>query len=44
MMQAHGLVGHSNAGLCKMNLSGELGAIKQMWLNKGGMATIIPLK
>ncbi len=27
-----------------MNSSGELGAIKQMWLNMGGVATIIPLK
>ncbi len=44
MMQAHGLVGHSNVGSCGMNSSGELGAIKQMWLNKGGVATIIPLK
>jgi hypothetical protein len=44
MMQAHGLVGHSNAGPWGMNSSGELGAIKQMWLNKGCVATIIPLK
>jgi hypothetical protein len=44
MMQAHRLVGHSNVGLCGMNSSGELGAIKQMWLNKGGVATISPLK
>jgi hypothetical protein len=27
-----------------MNLIGELGASKQMWLNNGGVATIIPLK
>ncbi len=28
--QARGLVGHSNAGLCRMNSRSELGAIKQM--------------
>ncbi len=27
-----------------MNSSGELGAMKQLWLNKGGVATIILLK
>jgi hypothetical protein len=42
--QARGLVGHSNTGLCRMNSSGELGAIKQTWLDKGSMATINPLK
>jgi hypothetical protein len=44
MMQEHGLVGHSNKGSCGMNSSGELGSIKQMWPNKGGVVTIIPLK
>jgi hypothetical protein len=44
MRQARGLVRHSYAGLCAMNSSGELSTIKQMWLNKGGMATIILLK
>ena len=42
--QARGLIGHSNAGLCGMNSSGSLGALKQVWLNEGGVATIIPLK
>ena len=42
--QARGLIGHSNAGLCGMDLSGLLGNLKQVWLNKGGVATIIPLK
>jgi hypothetical protein len=43
MTQEQGLVGHSNAGLCRMNSSSELSTIKQMWLNKGGIATIILL-
>ncbi len=42
--QARGLVGHSNAGSCGMDTAGEMGAVKQMWLNKGRVATIIPLK
>jgi hypothetical protein len=42
--QAHGLIGHSNAGLCGMDSSGSLGALKQVWLNEDGVATIIPLK
>ena len=25
-------------------MSGKMGAVKQMWLNEGGVATIIPLK
>ncbi len=25
-------------------MSGEMGAVNQMWLNEGGVATIIPLK
>jgi hypothetical protein len=29
------LIGHSNAGLCGMDLSGLLGALKQVWLNEG---------
>jgi hypothetical protein len=39
-----GLIGHSNAGPCGMDSSGLLRALKQVWLNKGGVATIIPLK
>jgi hypothetical protein len=42
--QASGLIGHSNVGLCGMDWSGSLGALEQVWLNKGGVATIIPLK
>jgi hypothetical protein len=38
------LMGHSNMGLGGMDMSGEMGAVNQMWLNKGGVATIIPLK
>jgi hypothetical protein len=37
-------MGHSNVGLGGMDMSGEMGAVDQMWLNKGGVATIIPLK
>ncbi len=42
--QARGCIGHNNAGPCRMDTTGELGAVKQMWLNEGGVATIIPLK
>jgi hypothetical protein len=42
--QACGLIGHINAGSCGMDSSGSLGALEQVWLNKGGVATIIPLK
>ena len=42
--QARGLIGHSNAGSCGMDSSGSLGALEQVWLNEGGVATIIPLK
>jgi len=41
--QARGLIGHSNAGSCGMDSSGSLGALKQVWLNEGGVAMIIPL-
>ena len=43
-VQEHGLVGHSYAGLCGMDTTGDMGAIKQMWLNEGGVAAIMPLK
>jgi hypothetical protein len=43
-VQECGLVGQSNAGLCGMDTAGDMGAIKQMWLNKGGVAAIVPLK
>ena len=42
--QARGLIGHSNAGLCRMDSSGSLGALTQVWFNEGGVAMIIPLK
>jgi len=42
--QASGLIGHSNAGPCGMDSSGSLGALEQVWLNEGGVVTIIPLK
>ncbi len=42
--ELRGLISHSNAGLCGMDSSGLLGALKQLWLNKGRVATIIPLK
>ena len=42
--QAHGLIGRSNAGLCGMDSSGSLGALEQVWLNEGRVATIILLK
>ncbi len=38
------LMGHSNMGSGGMEMSGEMGAVNQMWLNEGGVATIIPLK
>ncbi len=38
------LIRHSNAGSCGMDTAKEMGAIKQMWLNKGGVANIAPLK
>ena len=42
--QARGLISHSNAGSCGMDSSGSLGDLEQVWLNEGGVATIIPLK
>ena len=42
--QARGLMGHSNTGLCSMSSSGEMGALKKVWLNEGGVAIILPLK
>jgi hypothetical protein len=38
------LMGHSNMGSGGMEMSGKMGAVEQMWLNEGGVATIIPLK
>jgi hypothetical protein len=42
--EEHALVGHSNMGLGGMEMSSEMGAVEQMWLNEGGVVTIIPLK
>jgi hypothetical protein len=42
--QARGFIGHSNAGSCEMDSGGSLRALEQVWLNKGRVATIIPLK
>ena len=42
--ESRGLIGHSNAGSVGMDSTGDLGAIKGMWLNEGGVATILPLK
>ena len=42
--QKRGLVGHNNAGSCGMNKAGNLRSIKQMWLNEGGVASVVPLK
>ncbi len=42
--EEHALMGHSNMGSGRVEMSGEMGAVDQMWLNKGGVATIIPLK
>jgi hypothetical protein len=43
-LQERGLMGHSNAGSCGMDQAGGMGAIEKMWYNKGGVATIVPLK
>jgi hypothetical protein len=43
-VQKRSLVGHRNEGLCGMDTAGDMGAIKQMWLNEGGVAAIAPLK
>ena len=43
-VQERGLVGHSNVGLCGMDTAGDMGTIKQMWLNEGVVAVIVPLK
>jgi hypothetical protein len=38
------LMGHSNMGSGGMEMSSEMRAVNQMWLNEGGEVTIIPLK
>jgi hypothetical protein len=42
--EKRGLIGHTNAGSTGMELAGNLGAVPKMWVNEGGVATIIPLK
>ena len=42
--EKRGLIGHSNARSCGMDSNGEMGALRQMWLNNGGVVTIILLK
>ena len=42
--EKRGLIGHTNAGSTGMELAGNLCAVPKMWVNKGGVATIIPLK
>jgi hypothetical protein len=42
--EKRGLIGHTNAGSTDMEMTGSLGAIPKMWVNDGGVATIIPLK
>ncbi len=44
MKQLCGLCGHTNSGSTMMDMVGNLGAIKKMWLNKCGVASISPLK
>jgi len=38
------LRGHTNSGSTTMDRAGELGDIKPMWLNEGGVASVVPLK
>jgi hypothetical protein len=42
--EEHALMGHSNMGSGGMEMSGEMGAVDQIWLKEGGVVTIIPLK
>jgi len=38
------LRGHTNTGSTTIDHAGELGDIKPMWLNEGGVASVVPLK
>ena len=40
--QKRGLMGHGNAGSTFMGESGSLGKVKNVWVNKGGIANILP--
>ncbi|KAL3810038.1 hypothetical protein ACHAXA_000207 [Cyclostephanos tholiformis] len=42
--QLRGLCGHTNSGSTVMDQAGALGAVKKVWLNEGGVASVIPLK
>jgi hypothetical protein len=41
--EARGLVSHTNAGSTTMTHTGNLGVVDKVWVNEGGVATIIPL-
>jgi hypothetical protein len=40
--KSRGLVGHGNAGSTVMGESGTLGGLKNVWVNQGGIANILP--
>jgi hypothetical protein len=42
--QLQGQLGHTNSGSTRMDEACKLGMIKHTWLNKGGVASVIPLK
>jgi hypothetical protein len=42
--QLRGMCSHTNLGLTTMDKAGALSVMKKMWLNEGGVASIIPLK
>jgi hypothetical protein len=41
--QKRGLVGHSNCGAATIGKTRNLGHIDKMWLNEGGITSIVPL-
>jgi hypothetical protein len=42
--QLRSLCGHTNSGSTMMDKAGNLGVMEKMWLNKGGVASVILLK
>lgn len=42
--QLRGLCGHTNSGSMVMDQAGALGAVKKVWFNEGGVASVILLK
>ena len=38
------LRGHTNAGSAVMTRAGTMGELKKVWLNEGGVASVVPLK